>query len=183
MVRLHQLGVEYRDIFNRMPMEPINSINELVPAEINGSVCPVGGMQPVTTPRLIGHLDGDHGGDAHGQVAAKGLGHVSATRTPRQISAPYTNNSATTPTKPSSSAMMAKMKSLSLYGRYSSFCWLRPNPLPNRPARAKGVERLDELVAVATGVGPGIQKHEHAFYAVRLYDQDQHRHGRQARQA
>ena len=59
--------------------------------------------------------------------------HENATLMPRRISARYKRIMTVTPAKPSSSAVIAKTKSLYASGRYEYFWMLFPKPAPVRP--------------------------------------------------
>ena len=66
---------------------------------------------------------------------------------------------------PSSSPMMAKMKSVWASGRKNSFCRLVAQPQAEEAARADGHQRLGHLVADVVPVRPRIQEGHDALHA------------------
>ena len=70
-------------------------------------------------------------------MALKLSGAVRAMRMPAYRNTRNNPMTASAPTKPSSSPMTAKMKSLSEANRYRNFSWELPSPTPNSPPSAK----------------------------------------------
>src|SRR3546814_5012946 len=66
-------------------------------------------------------------------------------RSARPTSSAYSPITRHTPTKPSSSAITEKMKSVCASGRYDSFCTDAPRPTPNHSPRPRSEEHTSEL--------------------------------------
>src|SRR5690606_28680343 len=108
-------------------------ISDEPPADTSGSGMPVTGSRPITVPMLTRACSTIQTVTEVAARRANGSRVRSATRRPAY---PRTPNSPTTtrvPTSPNSSPMIAKMKSLSGWGRKPHFSRLPPMPTPNRP--------------------------------------------------
>ena len=111
----------FLEILSSMPAAAINIMSDVPPALIKGSVWPVGGTELVATPMFTATCM------AITLVipAASRLPNLSlqraAMRIPRQTRKKYAAITSTQPMKPSSSPIMANIKSLSPYVRNSSF--------------------------------------------------------------
>ena len=119
---------------------PILNINiELPPLLTNGKGTPVIGIEAVTPPIFTTDWTTNKLANPIQYIAANVLRDFVPAIITRHISAvksPITNN---TPTRPSSSAIIAKIKSVCASGNYPSFCLEFPNPLPNSPPLPKAI--------------------------------------------
>src|SRR5262249_39641395 len=95
-------------------------------------------------------------------------------RTPTTPTARNRAMSSTAPMKPSSSATIAKMKSVCAYGRKPNLAMLGPMPLPGNPAVRGGDLRLDRLVAGVLWVLPRVHERHEPAEAIGLGHRRQH---------
>ena len=110
------------------------------PAETNGSGMPVTGMSPTTTAMLTNACRQIQAVIPAASIAPKVSGAPREVRIPRNPIARNRTMTSPAPTRPNSSPMMAKMKSLNALGRNSPpASRLSPRPAPKTPpsARAK----------------------------------------------
>lgn len=120
-----------------MPTELIKTISDVLPALKKGKGKPVGGMLPVTTAMLINTCTEITTATPQTKSAAKRFVARFAILINATIKTAYTNKTNTEPTKPISSAIIEKMKSLSQNGKNKYFCLELKSPTPNQPPEPK----------------------------------------------
>ena len=106
------------------------------PKETNGSGTPVMGSTPSTAPRFTTACTTSHVVMPVASSMPKGSGAPMAARAPNTPSAANNRMTVPAPMRPSSSAMMAKMKSVWANGRKPHLARLAPSPTPVRPPDA-----------------------------------------------
>jgi hypothetical protein len=95
-----------------MPSATKVTSNDDKPAETSGNGTPVMGRTPITAPMLTTAWTTIHAVSPAAARRANRSGTRRAIRSPAKASPPYRKVTHTVPTRPSSSPMMAKMKSL-----------------------------------------------------------------------
>jgi hypothetical protein len=103
------------------------------PAETSGSGTPVMGRTPITAPMLIAACTTTQAVMAVAPRRQNMSGTRRAIRSPAKASPPYRKVTHNVPTSPSSSPMMAKIKSVVDSGTQPHFPPLAPRPTPNQP--------------------------------------------------
>ena len=102
------------------------------PNETNGNGRPVTGSSPITAPILMNAWLTIQQVMPMARKRPKRSGARAAVRIPRKASAPKRPTTRRLPIRPSSSPMMAKMKSVWALGRKPHFARLAPRPTPQR---------------------------------------------------
>src|SRR5262249_26463256 len=100
------------EMLSSTPVENMVMSSAEPPKETKGSGSPLVGSAPVTTPMFTGVCVASITVSPRARCAPKGSGARSPTRRPRQMSTAKRPTTAVAPTRPSSSPMMAKMKSV-----------------------------------------------------------------------
>ena len=124
--------------------------SEEPPKETNGSGTPVTGSMPMTAPMLMTACPTIHAVMPAASSSRSGRGPAARSGRRARRGARTGRRRARVPTRPSSSPMMAKMKSVWALGRKPHLARLAPRPTPASVPGAEGDERLGHLVA---GVG------------------------------
>jgi hypothetical protein len=104
---------------------------------MKGNGMPVVGMTPVTAITLMNACMQIHEVMPPASRAPNRSGARSEARTPRHARKRNAPSTATVPIRPSSSPMIAKMKSVCASGSHSYFCTELPNPTPKIPPEPK----------------------------------------------
>ncbi|OPZ63451.1 MAG: hypothetical protein BWY85_01694 [Firmicutes bacterium ADurb.Bin506] len=94
---------------------------------------PVMGMEPVTTAIFMAACNVIMHVIPAASSEPKVSGALNDALNPRAPTTAYSNKTKPVPRRPSSSPMMAKMKSVCCSGRYWNFCLLMPRPTPKGP--------------------------------------------------
>ena len=116
-----------------IPIDAIVIIKEVFPELTSGNGKPVGGILPLTTNAFITVWIPYTRVIPEASKNEKKSFAFAAIFIPRKISTAQTANNAKIPTKPSSSPIIDKIKSLSAKGKNRYFCRDLNNPVPNHP--------------------------------------------------
>ena len=149
-------------MFTRMPAANIVMTSAEPPNETNGSGMPVTGQQADDRADVDDGLPDDPHGDAGREQRAEAVGRAQrgahAEHRRRRRTAPITRKQ---PMRPSSSPMMAKMKSVCAFGQEVPLGPARAEPDAGEPAAAERDQRLRDLVARVRRVGERVEEGEH----------------------
>ncbi len=113
-----------------MPIAAAHTKSDEPPKLTNGKVKPLVGSMDMATARLISACTPNSTEMPKAMYEPYSSSAASAVRTPRATITKYTVHSTKMPMKPSSSPMMAEMKSVCASGKYRT-CRPLPRPRPN----------------------------------------------------
>lgn len=119
--------------FKQTPIALIKTIKDVLPALINGSGNPVGGILPVTTAMFINTCTAITVATPVTKRAPNLSFALRAILIKQTINNTKTKMIPIAPTKPSSSPIIEKIKSLSQNGKNKYFCLELKSPTPNQP--------------------------------------------------